>query len=110
VPQVYLHYDPLTVRQRLEGAALPRQRMDFLLLFSPQERVVIEIDGKQHYADGDTASPARYAKMVAADRELRLGGYEVYRFGGLELLGPGADGLIDAFVEKLFVRYRVTMR
>lgn len=60
--------------------------MDFLLLLPHRQRVVIEIDGKQHYADGDTASPQRYASMVAEDRNLRLLGYEVYRFGGFELM------------------------
>ena len=32
------------------------------------------------------ANPRRYAEMVAEDRELRLAGYEVYRFGGVELI------------------------
>lgn len=51
--------------------------MDFLLLFSDRQRVVIEVDGKQHYADGDHPSPSRYSAMVAEDRRLRLAGYEV---------------------------------
>jgi very-short-patch-repair endonuclease len=46
--------------------------------------MVIEIDGKQHYADGDQASPRRYADMMREDRALRLDGYEVHRFGGAE--------------------------
>ena len=29
--------------------------MDFLILFSSWHRVVLEFDGKQHYANGDTA-------------------------------------------------------
>ncbi|WP_218220340.1 hypothetical protein [Nesterenkonia sp. Act20] len=66
------------------GSPLLRQRMDFLLLFSSRHRVVIEVDGKQHYASGDKASPALYSEMVAEDRRLRLAGYEVYRFGGAE--------------------------
>lgn len=63
---------------------LARQRMDFLLLFSDRQRMVSEVDGKQHYAHGDQASPVLYSEMVAEDR-LRLAGYEVYRFGGYEL-------------------------
>jgi very-short-patch-repair endonuclease len=60
--------------------------MDFLLLLPRHRRVVLEIDGLQHYADPEgRASPERYAEMVAADRELRLAGYEVYRFGGHEI-------------------------
>jgi very-short-patch-repair endonuclease len=60
--------------------------MDFLLLLDRHRRVVLEVDGIQHYADDDgSANTARYAEMVAADRELRLAGYEVYRFGGAEI-------------------------
>lgn len=85
VPQVYLHYDPHDQRHRrgsAVGSPLVRQRMDFLLLFSDRRRVVIEVDGKQHYASGNRASPELYAQMVAEDRRLRMAGYEVYRFGG----------------------------
>lgn len=106
VPQVYLHYDPLTVRSRVRGKVLPRQRMDFLFLFSARERVVIEIDGKHHYAcDDGTASPKRYAEMVAADRQLRLLEYEVYRFGGYELIGNDAAERIDGFFAALLARH-----
>jgi very-short-patch-repair endonuclease len=59
--------------------------MDFLLLLSNHSRVAIEVDGKQHYADGDLAPPRHYAEMVAEDRRLRLDGYEIFRFGGYEL-------------------------
>jgi hypothetical protein len=37
-----------------------------------------------HFADGRSASPAKYAEMAAEDRRLRLHGYEVYRFGAAE--------------------------
>ena len=77
VPQVYLHYDPYTLKH-LEGQRrLVRQRMDFLLLLSDRIRIVIEIDGKQHYAEEDKASPRLYSEMVAEDRRLKLCGYEV---------------------------------
>jgi len=33
----------------------------------------------------DRRCPRRYASMMAEDRDLRLKGYEVYRFGGAEL-------------------------
>jgi hypothetical protein len=46
VPQVYLHYDPYTQRQLGVKRRLPRQRMDFLLLLSHFNRIVIEVDGK----------------------------------------------------------------
>lgn len=71
--------------------------MDFLLLLPNQQRVVIEVDGSQHLsADGEPSLP-QYAKMVAADRELRLAGYEVYRFGANELVGPAAAAVIERF-------------
>jgi hypothetical protein len=91
VPQVYLHYDPYTQRERGECRYLIRERMDFLLLLPVRRRVVVEIDGRHHYADDDgRAEPKRYAEMVAADRELRLLGYEVYRFGGYEFMDERA--------------------
>jgi hypothetical protein len=43
-----------------------------------------------------------YADMVSADRELRLAGYEVYRFGANELVGDGAEARITDFFDKLF--------
>jgi hypothetical protein len=106
LPQVYLHYDPLTLKQRHgRPSALPRERMDFLLLLPGWARVVIEVDGKQHYADGDTASPELYSQMMAEDRRLRLRGYEVFRFGGYELLQPGADDMLRAFFDELLATY-----
>jgi hypothetical protein len=65
--------------------------MDFLLLLPGRRRVVLEVDGKHHSADG-RASPTRYAEMVRADRELRPAGYEVYRFDGAELDDREAAG------------------
>jgi hypothetical protein len=66
IPQVYLHYGPLV-----------RQRMDFLLLLPNRQRVVIEVDGRQHYSDDDGhADTGLYAEMVREDRALRLAGYE----------------------------------
>lgn len=105
IPQVYLHFDPATQLARRSagqsGSPLQRQRMDFLILFSSRHRVVIEVDGKQHYANGDTASPALYSEMVAEDRRLRLTGYEVYRFGGAELMKSGADKMVADFFDQL---------
>ncbi|SDH40964.1 hypothetical protein SAMN05216553_12133 [Lentzea fradiae] len=98
LPQVYLHYDPSTWKQRGgRPGVLARERMDFLLLLPNGGRVVIEVDGKQHYAEGDTASPRLYSLMVAEDRKLRLRGYEVYRFGGFELGQPEAPEMLQTF-------------
>jgi hypothetical protein len=108
LPQVYLHYDPYTGTRYLPGSApLQRQRMDFLMLLPHRVRVVIECDGRQHYADDDgKASPRRYAAMMAEDRELRLKGYEVYRFGGAELIATaGLEKALGTFFDRLIERY-----
>jgi len=104
LPQVYLHYDPYTVKQRANGdKPLKRQRMDFLLLFSNKQRVVIEIDGKQHYSVNNVANPSLYAEMVKEDRRLKLAGYEIYRFGGYEFVqeDEGKKAVRDFFSELL---------
>ncbi len=106
LPQVYLHYDPRTRRERGgQPSVLMRERMDFLLLLRHGERIVVEVDGKQHYAQGDTASPRLYSEMVSEDRLLRLRGYEVYRFGGFELSAPGAGDLLREFFNELLARH-----
>ena len=106
LPQVYLHYDPRTRRERGEQpSVLPRERMDFLLLLPRGVRVVLEVDGKQHYAEGDTASPKLYSEMVSEDRRLRLRGYDVYRFGGYELTAPGAAERLREFFSELLAIY-----
>ena len=106
VPQVWLHYDPKASWQRDGTTPITRQRMDFLLLLPGRRRVVLEVDGKQHYADGSgRASPSRYAEMARADRELRLGGYEVFRFGGAELPDlPTAVDVLGPFFDELLRR------
>ncbi len=65
--------------------------MDFLLLIPHGQRVVLEVDGSHHYAtpDGKRPDSIRYAANMRADRELKLSGYEVFRFGATELQDPG---------------------
>ncbi len=110
LPEVWLHWDPKTVRERGPDA-LARFRMDFLMLFPHEIRVVIEVDGRQHYAsDSGHADPSRYAEMVRSDRELRLAGYEVYRFGAAELDATTGPDCVKDFFTMLFERYRVPLR
>ena len=105
LPEVWLHYDPQTVKRRGRDALL-RQRMDFLLLISRGTRIVLEVDGAHHYSDNNgKAAPARYADMVAADRELKLRGYDVYRFGGSELRGDDGQQLVKTFFDHLFKKH-----
>ncbi|MBW4705172.1 hypothetical protein [Micromonospora sp. RL09-050-HVF-A] len=112
IPQVYLHYDPYTARERRAPGPLPRQRMDFLLLLPQNQRVVIEIDGKQHYCDDEgRPSPRKYAEMMAEDRRLRLAGYEVFRFGAAELAADphSSSTTVRAFITELFLRYHLRL-
>ena len=104
LPQVWLHYDPFTRRPWMpRPEAVIRQRMDFLLLLPNRRRVVLEVDGKHHYAREDgRADPGRYATMVSEDRRLRLAGYEVYRFGGAEFSQDAHAELLESFFEDLF--------
>ena len=105
IPQVYLHYDPYSIEQYGIHYLL-RQRMDFLLLLSNSARIVIEVDGKQHYSDDQIASPKKYAEMVSLDRDLKLLGYEVYRFGGYELMESN-EKIITDFFNKLFIKHGI---
>ena len=115
LPQVYLHYDPATVRElhaRGDEKRFLIQRMDFLMLLPHRVRVVIEVDGQQHYSTGSSEqarpSPAVYADTVRGDRDLRLVGYEVYRFSGHELrTDDHAATMVAEFFSRLFHRHRV---
>lgn len=84
--------------------------MDFLLLLPGRQRIVIEVDGKHHFSEDGKPSLKVYADMVSADRELRLAGYEVYRFGANELVGNGSEARITDFFDKLFRLHRVGRR
>lgn len=51
----------------------------------------------------DAPTPWWYAEMVSADRELQLAGYQVYRFGGQELVDrQAAATALDDFFNALF--------
>jgi hypothetical protein len=108
IPEVWLHWDPKAAEQRGRDALL-RFRMDFLLLLPHGTRLVIEVDGQQHYANPDTGKPdpRRYAQMMAADRELRLAGYEVFRFGGAELQTDDDEARAGSFFEALLRRHHL---
>jgi len=109
LPEVWLHWDPKTVRQRGPQALL-RFRMDFLLLLPHGQRVVLEVDGKQHYSDSrGYADPEIYARGMLADRDLKLAGYEVFRFGAAELGSERAGTVASDFFRSLFSRYGVSV-
>jgi very-short-patch-repair endonuclease len=109
LPEVWLHWDPKTAKQRGRDALL-RFRMDFLMLLPNNIRVVIEVDGRHHYADENgESSPRKYAAMASADREVSLAGYDVYHFGASELSGESAGPVVADFFERLFKLHHVTL-
>lgn len=122
LPQVHLHYDPKTIQQRVrEGSDyLTLQRIDFLLLFPKGVKIILEVDGAHHYGidssgNGivDKVSPQRYARMVTEDRDLKLAGYEVYRFGGSEFnqrdSGSTINSMLNSFFDSLFLRHKLVL-
>ena len=87
-----------------------------LLLLDHGVQIAVEVDGKHHYAEGDLASPTRYASMAVEDRTLRLQGYEVHRFGVAEVsdvistdrgwkAGPKSEGLAVSFFPRLLEKH-----
>jgi very-short-patch-repair endonuclease len=111
LPEVWLHWDPKTVRDRGPEALL-RFRMDFLLLMPHGQRVVLEVDGSHHFTSPDGQPDAvKYADSVRGDRDLKLSGYDVFRFGATELQDPEhARTLLQQFFKDLFRRFGVTSR
>ncbi|MEW9267864.1 hypothetical protein AB1207_24250 [Kineococcus endophyticus] len=104
LPEVWVHWDPRTKSQR-GAAALQTHRMDFLMLLPGNARIVIEVDGRQHYSDGDRPSPERYAATVRGGRQLQLSGYHVHRFGGAELIGEHARLTVQEFFDALLQQW-----
>jgi hypothetical protein len=111
LPEVWLYWDPKTVKARGVDALL-RFRMDFLMLLPHNQRVVIEVDGAHHFtAPNGKPDGAKYAANMRGDRDLKLSGYEVFRFGATELQGyKQARSSLEVFFADLFRRFEVTLR
>ncbi|HRN96908.1 MAG TPA: hypothetical protein PLZ58_00455 [Candidatus Saccharibacteria bacterium] len=109
IPQVYLHFDPFTKKQRVTPSPLMRQRMDFLMLLPNRSRAVIELDGIEHYSDTDgKANTKKYAEMMEEDRKIRLAGYDVYRFGGQDFVNKvEASKKLRRFFQGLLLKYDI---
>ncbi len=72
---------------------------------------MIEIDGIQHYSDETgRASKSKYADLVAADRSLKLAGYDIYRFAGVELHHDDASSKIKYFFDALFKYHGIKIK
>ncbi len=107
IPEVYLHYDPKTLKELVKNKLdkrLTHQRMDFLMLINGK-RIIIELDGEQHYSDYKVPSPKKYAEMAKYDRQMKLLGYDVYRFGGYEFIEPNYESKLHDFFEKKYIKY-----
>ena len=95
------------------GQVRAPQRYDFLMLLPRGIRVIIEIDGVQHYAIKDQSghyslSHETYAKTVADTRDLILAGYEVHRFGTSEVDSKqSAERVADNFFDRLFQAHNI---
>ncbi|OZF05097.1 hypothetical protein CH302_00150 [Rhodococcus sp. 15-2388-1-1a] len=110
LPEVWMHWDPKTIRER--GAqALLGQRMDFLILGPNNQRIILEVDGNSHYTDeAGQPSPARYARNTQYDRDMQLRNYTVYRFGGYELPDrERATPMLADFFDRMFTRHHITI-
>jgi len=107
LPEVWLHWDPQTVKARGVNAML-NLRMDFLMLLPGGYRIVLEVDGKHHYATGYLADSSVYATTMRGDRDLKLARYDVFRFGAADLNEEKpAREMLHAFFEDLFRVYHV---
>ena len=97
-------------RERARSPGINPLQDGFLTTASARVRIVIEVDGKAHYAnDAGRADATRYSAMVRADRGLKLAGYEVFHFGAEELQNGDSGEIVRSFFELLFKEYRVTV-
>ena len=108
IPQVYLHYDPKTIKELVEikngEKRLVFQRMDFLMLVNGN-RIIIEIDGVQHYSTGDKPDKKKYANQVKYDRKMKFLNYDIYRIGGYELMDKFFDETVFEFFSSIKKKY-----
>lgn len=104
IPQVYLHYDPKTAVELHNKKRLINQRMDFLILVNGH-RIIIELDGKHHYSIDEKASVELYSQLVSYDRDMKLLGYDIYRFGGFEFTKDDIKEKIISFFKELIEKY-----
>lgn len=111
LPETYVKYDNKTIKQRL-GSKVTFQRMDFGLILPHNRKILIELDGKQHYSKQDingnwVVDPEIYALERKLDRDMKFQGYEVIRVGNEELRQEGVDNVVKDLFEKMYTFYEV---
>lgn len=99
---------PKTVRTRGPEVLL-NLRMDFLLLLPHGRRIVLEVDGMHHYTTQGRPDGAKCAANMRGDRDLKLAGHEVFRFGAHEFHDRHrARALLQQLFHDLFWQFGVT--
>ncbi len=109
LPQVTISYSPILSKSDLEKLNIvPEHRytMDFMVIPNKNTKIVIEIDGIEHYSyknpdNINVASTRLYAEQMKSDRKLKLKGYTIFRFGGHEFKGTFKDEFKDEVKESL---------
>ncbi|PGU00117.1 DUF559 domain-containing protein [Bacillus cereus] len=111
LPQITIAYSPILSKSDLRNFKIvPNHRytMDFMVIPNNITKMIIEIDGKEHYSKLENkqyiADPSLYAAQVKEDRELKLKGYSVFRFGGFEVM-DGKEEELKKEMKKVFDPY-----
>ena len=77
--------------------------MDFLILYN-NNRIIIEIDGIEHYSSDGKPDSKKYSDQVAYDRKMKFLGYHIFRLGGYEL-SKNFDTVVSDFFKSLRDNY-----
>ncbi|WP_412026729.1 hypothetical protein [Deinococcus yunweiensis] len=105
LPELNLHYDTLTLKQRGGLKALESQRCDFYMRVGSKE-ILLEVDGIGHYVVANGVDKREgYGEQCRWDRERTLLGYEIYRFGTAEFDGRDKEDRIKGFFNLLAEKY-----
>ncbi|PFZ90015.1 hypothetical protein [Bacillus wiedmannii] len=111
LPQVMIAYSPILSKGDLKSLKIDpnhRYTMDFKVIPNKNTKILIEIDGKEHYSKlinkQYIAAPSLYAAQVKEDRELKLKGYSIFRFGGFEVM-KGKEKELSKEMKKVFDPY-----
>ncbi|PHG74423.1 hypothetical protein [Bacillus wiedmannii] len=128
LPQITIAYSPILSKSDLRNLEIdPKHRytMDFMVIPNDKTKILIEIDGREHYSklltkilveiDGKEhystlknsvyiAAPELYAAQAKEDRELKVKGYTVFRFGGSEMM-DGKEDTLQEEMKKIFDPY-----
>ena len=85
--------------KQLNGGQFYRQKNigDYIVdFFCPREKLVIEVDGGQHYSDEITSADRR------RDDYMRNLGLRVLRFSGIDVLN-NTDGVVESIIANMRV-------